>query len=42
MLDSTNIVGSGLDILRANTIIIYKAELFGLSKLYQIRGRVGH
>ena len=41
LLVSTNIVGSGLDIPRANTIIIYKAELFGLSQLYQIRGRVG-
>ena len=33
--------GSGLDVQRANTIIIYRAELFGLSQLYQIRGRVG-
>ena len=41
LLVSTNIVGSGLDVQRANTIIIYKAELFGLSQLYQIRGRVG-
>ncbi len=41
LLVSTNIVGSGLDIQRANTIIIYRAELFGLSQLYQIRGRVG-
>ena len=41
LLVSTNIVGSGLDIPRANTIIIYRAELFGLSQLYQIRGRVG-
>ncbi len=41
LLVSTNIVGSGLDIKKANTIIIYRAELFGLSQLYQIRGRVG-
>ncbi len=41
LLVSTNIVGSGLDIPRANTIIIFRAELFGLSQLYQIRGRVG-
>ena len=41
LLVSTNIVGSGLDVQRANTIIIYRAELFGLSQLYQIRGRVG-
>ena len=41
LLVSTNIIGSGLDVQRANTIIIYKAELFGLSQLYQIRGRVG-
>ena len=41
LLVSTNIIGSGLDIQRANTIIIYGAELFGLSQLYQIRGRVG-
>ncbi len=41
LLVSTNIVGSGLDVPRANTIIIYKPEMFGLSQLYQIRGRVG-
>ncbi len=41
LLVSTNIIGSGLDIPKANTIIIYRAELFGLSQLYQIRGRVG-
>ncbi|MDC3067979.1 transcription-repair coupling factor [Paracoccaceae bacterium] len=41
LLVSTNIIGSGIDIPRANTIIIYKAELFGLGQLYQIRGRVG-
>ena len=41
LLVSTNIIGSGLDIPKANTIIIFRAELFGLSQLYQIRGRVG-
>ena len=41
LLVSTNIVGSGLDVPRANTIIIYKPDMFGLSQLYQIRGRVG-
>ena len=37
----TSIVGSGIDIPNANTIIINKANLFGLSQLHQIRGRVG-
>jgi transcription-repair coupling factor (superfamily II helicase) len=41
MLLSTTIIESGIDISDANTIIIYKAEHFGLSQLYQIRGRVG-
>ncbi|MDA9818337.1 transcription-repair coupling factor [Flavobacteriaceae bacterium] len=41
MLLSTTIIESGIDISIANTIIIYKAEMFGLSQLYQIRGRVG-
>ncbi|NTV44949.1 MAG: transcription-repair coupling factor [Chlorobiales bacterium] len=41
VLVSTAIVGSGLDISNANTIIINRAELFGLSDLYQLRGRVG-
>ncbi len=37
----TNIIESGLDIPRANTIIINRAESFGLAELYQLRGRVG-
>lgn len=41
VLVSTNIVESGLDIPNANTIIIDRAELFGLADLYQLRGRVG-
>lgn len=41
VLVSTTIVESGLDIQNANTIIIDRAHMFGLSQLYQIRGRVG-
>jgi len=41
LLLSTSIVESGLDIPTANTIIIDRAEMFGLSQLYQLRGRVG-
>lgn len=41
VLVSTNIVESGLDIPNANTIIINRAQLFGLSDLHQMRGRVG-
>ena len=41
VLISTSIIESGLDISNANTIIIEKPNLFGLSQLYQIRGRVG-
>lgn len=41
LLLSTSIIESGLDIPRANTIIIYKSELFGLGQLYQLKGRVG-
>lgn len=41
VLLSTNIIQSGLDIPNANTIIIDNAHLFGLSQLYQLRGRVG-
>lgn len=41
LLLSTNIVESGLDIPNANTIILHRADMFGLSQLYQLRGRVG-
>ncbi len=41
LLLSTNIVESGLDIPSANTLIIHRADMFGLAQLYQLRGRVG-
>ncbi|MCZ6474210.1 MAG: transcription-repair coupling factor [SAR324 cluster bacterium] len=41
VLLTTTIIESGLDIPRANTIIISNADQFGLSQLYQLRGRVG-
>lgn len=41
VLVCTPIVGSGLDIPTANTIIINRADMFGLADLYQLRGRVG-
>jgi transcription-repair coupling factor (superfamily II helicase) len=41
ILISTSIVESGLDIPDANTIIVYRANMFGLSQLHQLRGRVG-
>ncbi len=41
ILLSTNIVESGLDMPAVNTLIIYRADMFGLGQLYQLRGRVG-
>jgi transcription-repair coupling factor (superfamily II helicase) len=41
LLLSTSIVESGLDIPSANTLIVYRADMFGLAQLYQLRGRVG-
>jgi transcription-repair coupling factor (superfamily II helicase) len=41
VLLSTNIVESGLDIPTANTIVVHRADMFGLAQLYQLRGRVG-
>ncbi len=41
VLLATTIVESGLDIPTANTMIVWRADMFGLAQLYQIRGRVG-
>jgi transcription-repair coupling factor (superfamily II helicase) len=41
VLLATSIVESGLDIPTANTMIVHRADMFGLAQLYQIRGRVG-
>jgi transcription-repair coupling factor (superfamily II helicase) len=41
VLLATTIVESGLDIPTANTMIVHRADMFGLGQLYQIRGRVG-
>jgi len=41
VLVSTTIVESGLDIPNANTLIVHRADHFGLAQLYQIRGRIG-
>jgi transcription-repair coupling factor (superfamily II helicase) len=41
VLLSTTIVESGLDIPTANTLIVHRADMFGLAQMYQLRGRVG-
>jgi len=41
VLLSTTIVESGIDISNANTMVVHRADMFGLAQLYQLRGRVG-
>ncbi len=41
VLLSTNIIESGLDIPTANTLVVHRADRFGLAQLYQLRGRIG-
>jgi transcription-repair coupling factor (superfamily II helicase) len=41
VLLSTTIVESGLDVPTANTLVVHRADMFGLAQLYQLRGRVG-
>jgi transcription-repair coupling factor (superfamily II helicase) len=41
LLLSTNIIESGLDIPSANTLVVHRADMFGLAQLYQLRGRIG-
>ena len=41
LLLATAIVGAGLDVPRANTLIVDRADRFGLADLYQLKGRVG-
>ena len=41
VLLATNIIESGIDIPRANTMVVHRSDIFGLAQLYQIRGRIG-
>ena len=41
VLLSTTIIESGIDMPSVNTMIVYRADMFGLSQLYQLRGRIG-
>lgn len=41
VLLSTSIVESGLDVPTANTLVVHRADMFGLAQLYQLRGRIG-
>ena len=41
VLLATNIIESGIDIPRANTMVVHRADMFGLAQIYQIRGRIG-
>jgi transcription-repair coupling factor (superfamily II helicase) len=41
LLLSTNIIESGLDMPAANTMVIHRSDMFGLARLYQLRGRIG-
>ncbi len=41
VLLATNIIESGIDIPRANTMVVHRSDMFGLAQLYQIRGRIG-
>ena len=41
ILLSTTIIESGIDMPSVNTMIVYRADMFGLAQLYQLRGRIG-